>query len=49
MNNIENLVIDSDPKVNTLKKTVETEFNIDSNQEIIIQIVLSRQNKTLTS
>ncbi len=38
MNNVENLVIDSDPKINVSKLTLETEFCIDAEQEISISI-----------
>ena len=38
MNNVENLVIDSDPKINIAKSIIETEFFIDNTQEISISI-----------
>jgi len=38
MNNVENLVIDSDPKIDEINSKIETEFYIDTTQEISISI-----------
>ena len=38
MNNVENLVIDSDPKIDETNSKIETEFYIDAVQEISISI-----------
>jgi len=38
MNDVENLVIDSDPKIDEVNSKIETEFYIDTVQEISISI-----------